>query len=207
MVVISAGLHHPTLRSAMLGAAREHGVRIVGPNCLGVLLPHAGLNASFAQRLPKAGGLALISQSGALVTSMIDWAAQRGIGFSGIVSVGDKADVDAGDCIDLFAADPRTRAILLYLEDVSDPAKFLSAARAAARSKPVIAIKAGRSDAAGRAALSHTGALIGSYAVYQAALRRAGVPAWWWWKPSPSFSTPPRCSTVGARRRAIASPS
>lgn len=175
VVVISAGLHDPMLRSAMLGAAREHGVRIVGPNCLGVLLPHAGLNASFAQRLPKAGGLALISQSGALVTSMIDWAAQRGVGFSGIVSVGDKADVDAGDCIDLFAADPRTRAILLYLEDVSDPAKFLSAARAAARSKPVIAIKAGRSDAAGRAALSHTGALIGSYAVYQAALRRAGV--------------------------------
>lgn len=174
-IVISAGLHDPALRAAMLKAAYDHDVRIVGPNCLGVLIPRARLNASFAQRSPVEGGLALISQSGALITSMIDWASERGVGFSGVISIGDRADVDVGDCIDLFATDAKTRAILLYLEDVTDPAKFLSAARAAARTKPVIAIKAGRSDAARGAALSHTGAMIGSYDVYLAALRRAGV--------------------------------
>ena len=176
-VVVTAGLHDSGLRQRMLDAARPHLLRIIGPNCLGVLLPHAGVNASFAQAAAGPGGLALLSQSGALVTSMIDWAAERDVGFSGIVSLGDGADVDFGDLIDLFAADPHTDAIALYVEAITDPGKFLSAARAAARVKPVIALKAGRTAGAGRAAMSHTGALTGAYDVHMAAFRRAGIVA------------------------------
>lgn len=174
-VVISAGLHDAELRQAMLDAARPYLLRIVGPNCLGVLMPHAAVNASFAHRSAQKGGLALISQSGALVTSMIDWAQARGVGFSGIASVGDMADVDLGDLIDLFAADPRTNAIALYVEGITNPAKFMSAARAAARIKPVILLKAGRSATAAGAALSHTAAIVGAYDVHLAAFRRAGI--------------------------------
>lgn len=174
-VVISAGLHDAKLRQAMLDAARPHLLRVIGPNCLGVLMPHANLNASFAHRSALRGGLALISQSGALVTSMIDWAQARGVGFSGIASVGDMADVDLGDLIDLFAADPRTNAIALYVEGITNPAKFMSAARAAARIKPVIVLKAGRSTPAAGAALSHTAAIVGAYDVHLAAFRRAGI--------------------------------
>ncbi|MGN6376570.1 MAG: bifunctional acetate--CoA ligase family protein/GNAT family N-acetyltransferase [Sphingomonas sp.] len=175
-VVISAGVHEDgALRQAMLDAARPHLLRIVGPNCLGVLMPHAALNASFAASPAAPGRLALISQSGAVVSAMLDWAADRRVGFSGIVSVGDMSDVDFGDLIDLFAADRHTAAILLYIEGITDAAKFMSAARAAARDKPVIAIKAGRAEGAAKAALSHTGAITGSYDVAAAALRRAGV--------------------------------
>jgi len=177
-VVISSGITASNgLKQAMLDAARPHLLRIVGPNCLGVLMPHAGLNASFARGAAKRGRLALISQSGALVTAILDWAGARDIGFSAMVSAGDMADVDLGDLLDLFAADPRTDAILMYVEGVTDPAKFMSAARAAARIKPVIAIKGGRSAAAGKAAMSHTGALAGSYDVYRAAFDRAGIVA------------------------------
>ncbi|HEU4961449.1 MAG TPA: bifunctional acetate--CoA ligase family protein/GNAT family N-acetyltransferase [Sphingomonas sp.] len=175
-VVISAGLHEdPALRQAMLDAAKPHLLRIVGPNCLGVLMPHIGLNASFAASPASPGRLALISQSGALVTAMLDWAADRQIGFSGIVSAGDMSDVDLGDLIDVFAGDHNTAAILLYSEGITNPAKFMSAARAAARDKPVIAIKAGRAEGAARAALSHTGSITGSYDVAAAAFRRAGI--------------------------------
>ncbi|WP_029934891.1 bifunctional acetate--CoA ligase family protein/GNAT family N-acetyltransferase [Sphingomonas sp. UNC305MFCol5.2] len=174
-VVLSAGFHDAQLRQRMLDAARPHLLRVVGPNCLGVVLPHARLNATFAHRNPNPGGLALISQSGALVTSMIDWAQSRAVGFSGIVSVGDMADVDLGDLIDLFAADPHTRTIALYVEGITQTAKFMSAARAAARTKPVIVLKAGRSNAAAAAAVSHTAALAGAYDVHQAAFRRAGL--------------------------------
>lgn len=174
-VIVSAGLHDPVTRQAILDAARPHLLRIVGPNCLGALLPHAKLDASFAPRAAAPGRLAFVSQSGALVTAMLDWAGTKNIGFSGIVSVGDMADVDLGDLIDLFAADPKTDAILLYVEGVTNPAKFMSAARAASRIKPVIAIKAGRTEAAGKAATSHTGALTGSYDVHAAAFRRAGI--------------------------------
>jgi len=175
-VVLSAGLTDAAgLKAPMLEAARRHGVRIVGPNCLGIMAPHARLNGTFARTPGRPGGLALISQSGALVTAMLDWAQTRNIGFSGVVSAGDMADVDLGDLIDLFALDPATDAILLYIEGVSDAAEFLSAARAAALHKPVIAIKAGKSPAAARATLSHTGALAGSYDVYRAAFDRAGV--------------------------------
>jgi len=175
-VVISAGVHEdPAPRQAMLDAAKTHTVRIVGPNCVGVLMPHIGLNASFAASSAVPGSLALISQSGALVTAMLDWAADRQVGFSGIVSVGDMSDVDLGDLIDLFAADRHTAAILLYVEGVTNPAKFMSAARAAARDKPVIAIKAGRAEGAAQAALSHTGSITGSHDVAAAAFRRAGI--------------------------------
>jgi acetyltransferase len=175
-VVISAGLTRSNgLRQAMLDAARPHLLRVVGPNCLGVLMPRARLNASFSRASARPGRLALISQSGALVTAILDWAETRGIGFAGVVSAGDMADVDFGDLIDLFATDPGTDAILLYVEGVTEAAKFMSAARAAARIKPVIAIKAGRSAEAGKAAMSHTGALAGSYEVYRAAFDRAGI--------------------------------
>jgi acetyltransferase len=174
-VVLSAGFHDSALRRQMLDAARPHLLRVVGPNCLGVVLPHARLNATFAHRSAGPGGLALISQSGALVTSMIDWAQDRRVGFSGIVSVGDMADVDLGDLVDLFAADPATNAIALYVEGITEPAKFMAAARAAARTKPVIVLKAGRSSAAAEAAISHTAALAGAYDVHQAAFHRAGM--------------------------------
>lgn len=177
-IVVSAGMHqNPTLRQAMLDAAKPHLLRIVGPNCLGVLMPHIGLNASFAASSASPGRLAFISQSGALVTAILDWAADRQLGFSGIVSVGDMTDVDLGDLIDLFAADRHTDAILLYAEGITDPAKFISAARAATRAKPVIAIKAGRAQGSAKAAMSHTGAITGGYDVAMAAFRRAGIVA------------------------------
>lgn len=175
-VVISAGITDANgLRHKMLDAARPHLLRVVGPNCLGISAPHAKLNATFARTAARPGRLGLISQSGALVTAILDWADNRQIGFSGVASVGDMADVDLGDLIDLFAVDPRTDAIMLYVEGLTDAAKFLSAARAAAVSKPVIAIKAGRTAAGAAAALSHTGALAGSYDVYRAAFARAGI--------------------------------
>jgi acetyltransferase len=175
-IVLTAGITAGSeLHSAMLEAARSSGLRIIGPNCLGVLMPHVGLDASFTGTTAKPGRLALISQSGALVTAILDWAAKRDIGFSAVVSVGDMADTDVGDLLDLFATDAKTDAILLYVESIGDAAKFMSAARAAARNKPIIAIKAGRGEAAGRATLSHSGALAGSYEVYRTAFDRAGI--------------------------------
>jgi len=175
-IVLSGGVTVQSgLRAAMLEAARATGLRIVGPNGLGVLAPHAHLNASFARGGALPGRLAFISQSGALVSSALGWASERGLGFSGVASVGDMADVDMAEMIDLFAADSHTDAILLYIEGIDDAASFLSAARAAARIKPVIAIKAGRDKAARAAAQSHTGAMAGDYETYACALERAGV--------------------------------
>ncbi|RYE03922.1 MAG: hypothetical protein EOP61_02705 [Sphingomonadales bacterium] len=174
-VVISSGFHDAEIRAATLAAAKPHLLRVVGPNCLGVLMPHAKLNASFAPRGAMPGRLAFLSQSGALVTAMLDWAAERNIGFSSVISAGDMADVDLGDLIDKLAADPATDAILLYIEGITNAPKFLSAARAASAIKPVVAIKAGRSAGSGKAALSHTGALIGAYDAHCAAFDRAGI--------------------------------
>lgn len=175
-VILSAGLTEANgLRQAALDAARPHGLRLVGPNGLGFLAPHARLNASFARGTPLAGGMALISQSGALISGLVDWATTRQLGFSGIVSVGDMADIDLADLIDLFAADPRTEAILLYIEGVTRGARFMAAAQAAARLKPVIALKAGRNPASGKAVRSHTGALAGAYDVHACAFERAGI--------------------------------
>jgi acetyltransferase len=173
-IVLTAGLDAATCQ-AMLDAARRHLLRILGPNCLGLLSPHARLNASFAHTDAQPGGLAFVSQSGALVTAMLDWAAGRGVGFSHFISLGEHADIDFGDLLDWLASDARTRAIVLYVESIEAPRKFMSAARAAARNKPVLVLKAGRSKQGQAAAASHTGALAGSDLVYDAAIRRAGM--------------------------------
>jgi acetyltransferase len=176
-IIITAGLGHgPGSLAAMAERnARAAGMRLIGPNCLGVLVPGAKLNASFAAAAPPPGDLALISQSGAIAAGLVQWAAGRGVGFSAIVSIGDSLDVDFADLLDHFALDRGTRAILLYIESVRDARKFMSAARAAARAKPVLVIKSGRHAQGAKAAATHTGALAGSDAVYDAAFRRAGL--------------------------------
>ena len=176
-IVITAGLGHGpgSLADQAKQAARIYGLRLLGPNCLGLFVPSARLNASFAVHQPKIGDLALISQSGGVAAGLVEWAAGRSIGFSGIVSIGDALDIDFGDLLDYFALDRKTRAILMYIESISDVRKFMSAARAAARVKPVIVVKAGRHGQAARAAATHTGALAGVDAVYAAAFRRAGL--------------------------------
>ncbi|BDT59589.1 GCN5 family N-acetyltransferase [Massilia varians] len=182
-IVISAGLDAPetagdpgrSLRQAMLDAARPWLLRILGPNCVGLLVPGIGLNASFAPATALPGRLAFVAQSGALVTAVLDWAAARRIGFSYFVSLGDGSDIDFGDLLDWLAGDAGTDAILLYAESVRQARKFMSAARGAARGKPTLIVKSGRGAEAARAAFSHTGALAGSDLVYDAAIRRAGM--------------------------------
>jgi acetyltransferase len=180
-VVLTAGLgtakdgHGRTLKQAMLDAANPYLLRILGPNCVGLLVPGIGLNASFAHTDALPGRIAFVSQSGALVTGVLDWARSRGIGFSKFISLGDSADVDFGDVLDFLASDADTGAILMYMEDVHHARKFMSAARAAARSKPTLVLKAGRVPEGAKAAASHTGALAGSDDVYDAAIRRAGM--------------------------------
>lgn len=173
-IVITAGLSAEQ-KQAMLDAARRHTLRILGPNCIGLLVPHLGLNASFAPANAAVGQIAFVSQSGALVTAMLDWANSRGIGFSHFVSLGEHADIDFGDMLDYLGSDSRTRAILLYIESIESPRKFMSAARSAARNKPVIVVKAGRSAQGQKAAASHTGALAGADDVFDAAISRAGM--------------------------------
>ena len=182
VIVMTAGLRQAdprdpsrTLEQAMLQAARPYLLRVLGPNCLGLLVPDMSLNASFAPAQALCGPLAFVTQSGALATAMLDWANERGIGFSHFVSIGDSADVDVGDMLDYLATDARTRAILLYIESVQNARKFMSAARAAARNKPVIVVKAGRAPEGARAAASHTGALAGSDQVFDAAVQRSGL--------------------------------
>ena len=175
-VVMSSGLGPgDPARQRMLDAARPHLLRVIGPSSAGLIAPGAKLNASTAHIDAAPGQIALLSQSAAIAFSMLDWAAARGIGFSQIVSLGEMADVDVGDYLDLLASDGRTRAILIYLESVPAARKFLSAARAVSRMKPVIAIKAGRDAEAARAAATHTGALSGADQVVEAALRRSGI--------------------------------
>ena len=179
-VVVSAGLEAQdasgtSLRQSMLQAAKPNLMRIVGPNTVGVLSPKRGLNASFAHLSPEPGHIAFVTQSGAVVTAVIDWAKPRGIGFSHLVSLGDMADVDFGDMLDYLASDRETHAILLYMEGIRQARKFISAARAAARMKPVIVVKGGRHPEGAKAAASHTGALAGADEVYDAAFRRAGM--------------------------------
>ncbi|MDX1610317.1 MAG: bifunctional acetate--CoA ligase family protein/GNAT family N-acetyltransferase [Halofilum sp. (in: g-proteobacteria)] len=170
-----AGADGRALERAMVEEGRRHGVRIVGPNCLGAMRPRAGLNATFSNNRALPGRLALVSQSGALCTAILDWALSRQIGFSAVVSLGDAADVDFGDVLDYLALDPQTHGILLYLEGVTATRRFVSGLRVAARMKPVVAVKAGRQGRGTEAARSHTGALVGADDVFEAALRRAGV--------------------------------
>ncbi len=180
-VVMTAAMsqHHDeegrTLQQAMLDAARPHTLRILGPNCLGMIVPAIGLNASFSHTDILPGKIAFISQSGALCTTVLDWARSGGIGFSHFISLGDKGDVDFGDMLDYLSSDATVQAILLYVESIKNARKFMSAARAAARNKPVLAIKAGRVAEGARAAASHTGALAGADDVYDAAFARAGM--------------------------------
>src|SRR4051794_24319122 len=177
VVIVSAGLGHGpgSLANAAERAAQQYGMRLIGPNCLGIMMPCVRLHASFSAHMPAAGNLALISQSGAIAAGMVDWAAQRAVGFSGIVSIGDQLDVDIADLLDYFALDEKTNAILLYIEAIKDARKFMSAARAAARIKPVVVIKSGRVAQGAKAAATHTGALAGADAVYDAAFQRAGI--------------------------------
>ena len=170
-----AGPEGRALQDRMLAAARRGGLRLLGPNCLGLMRTDAGLNATFSPVDALPGGLALVSQSGAICTAILDWARPAGVGFSSMVSLGGAADVDFGEVLDFLIADRATDAILLYVEGVRDARRYLSALRAAARVKPVVALKVGRYAAGSRAASSHTGALVGSDAVFDAALRRAGT--------------------------------
>ncbi|MFC5358515.1 GNAT family N-acetyltransferase [Azospirillum himalayense] len=173
-IVISSGFSKEQTQT-LREAAKPHLMRVLGPNSLGIMVPGRGLNASFGHVTPRKGDVALVAQSSMVVTSIADWATARGIGFSHLISMGDKADVDFGDLLDYLAGDATVRAILLYIESISDARKFMSAARSAARQKPVIVIKSGRTDEALEASTSHTGALAVSDAVYDAAFRRAGI--------------------------------
>ncbi len=179
-IIISAGFKEHGERGAALereimDVIRGTRMRIIGPNCLGVMNPLNGFNATFAQTIARAGNVAFISQSGALCTAILDWSLREMVGFSAFVSVGSMLDVGWGDLIDYLGNDPRTRSIVIYMESVGDAPSFLSAAREVSLTKPIIVIKAGRNDEAARAAASHTGALTGSDEVLEAAFRRCGV--------------------------------
>ena len=179
-VVISAGFRElgaegVALEQQIHEQLRRGSMRLIGPNCLGIMNPAMGLNATFAKDAPKAGNVAFLSQSGALLSAILDWSHREQVGFSAIVSTGSMLNVGWGDLIYYFGDDPHTKSILLYMESVGDARSFLSAAREVALTKPIIVIKAGRSQAASRAAASHTGALTGSDDVLEAAFRRSGV--------------------------------
>ena len=179
-VIISAGFKErgaegDALEKQIQEQLRHSSMRLIGPNCLGIMNPTIGLNATFAKDAPQAGNVAFLSQSGALLTAILDWSHREKVGFSAIVSTGSMLDVGWGDLIYHFGDDPHTKSILLYMESVGDARSFLSAAREVALTKPIIVLKAGRSEAASRAAASHTGALTGSDEVLDAAFRRSGV--------------------------------
>ncbi len=178
-IVISAGFKElgpagAALEQEVLDAARGH-MRLIGPNCLGVMRPITGLNATFAQAAARPGNVAFVSQSGAFCTAVLDWSLRENVGFSAFVSVGSIADVGWGDLIDYLGDDPHTKSIVLYMESIGDAPSFLSAAREVALSKPIILLKAGRTQQAAKAAASHTGAMLGSDEVLDAACRRTGV--------------------------------
>jgi acetyltransferase len=180
VIVISGGFAEMGPRGASqlratLDSARRHNVRLLGPNCLGVMRPSSCVNATFAHGSANPGTIGLISQSGALCTAILDWALPNGVGFSNVVSLGAESDIDFGEVLDFMVADPRTESIFLYIEGIKNARRFMSALRAAARCKPVLLIKVGKHPAGKQAALSHTGALVGADDVFDAALRRAGV--------------------------------
>jgi acetyltransferase len=179
-VVISAGFGEAgkkgrALQSRASEIARAHGIRFVGPNCVGLQRPASGLDASFLRGMPPPGHLGLVSQSGAICSAIVDWAGPNDLGFSSVISLGNAADIGFGDAISFLAADPATDAILLYVEGIRDARRFVSALRAATRLKPVIVLKAGRGTAAAAAASTHTGALLGTDAAFDAALERGGA--------------------------------
>jgi len=180
MIILSAGFREVgaagrQLEDRVMEAAHNYGIRILGPNCLGLIRPHWGLNATFGNNNARTGNLALVSQSGALCTAILDWAGQRRIGFSAVISTGIAADLDFGDILDFLVTDSRTDSILLYIEGLQDARRFMTGLRAAARVKPVIAIKVGRHGEGARASMSHTGALVGGDDAFSAAMARSGV--------------------------------
>jgi acetyltransferase len=179
-VIITAGFGEigaegKELENRLLENAKRYGIRLIGPNCLGVMRPSIGLNATFNKGGANTGNLALISQSGALCTAILDWAQINDVGFSSVVSMGSSADVDFGETLDYLVSDPQTQNILLYIEGIHESRRFMSSLRAAARIKPVILIKVGRHEAGSKAAMSHTASLVGSDDAFDAAVRRAGV--------------------------------
>jgi acetyltransferase len=180
LVVISAGFKEmgtdgAALERAIQSELRKGATRLIGPNCLGIMNPWLGLNATFAHDIARPGSVAFLSQSGALLTAILDWSLSENVGFSAIVSTGSMLDVGWGDLLSFFGQDEKTESILLYMESIGNARAFLSAAREVSFSKPIIVIKAGRSEAASKAAASHTGAMTGSDEVYDAAFRRCGV--------------------------------
>ncbi|NTV10897.1 MAG: GNAT family N-acetyltransferase, partial [Zoogloea sp.] len=179
-IVLTSGFSESGPRGAMLEratleTARRHRIRLLGPNCLGLLRPDLGLNATFALGGALKGSIGLISQSGALCAAILDWARPNNVGFSCVVSLGASVDIDFGEILEYLVSDPRTESIFMYVEGIKDARRFVSALRAAARVKPVLLIKVGRHPAGSQAALTHTGAMVGEDAVFDAALRRAGV--------------------------------
>ena len=173
-LVVSAGMD--TDQAADLKTiARRSGLHLLGPNCLGFQRPHAGLNASLAGPLAATGSLALVSQSGALTSSILDWARSNGVGFSAVVSLGPNTVVDIADVLDFLAADAQTQSIVVCMEGIANARRFMSALRAAANAKPVVVLKAGRKPAGNAAAQTHSGTIVGSDDVFAAALRRAGA--------------------------------
>ena len=180
IIIISAGFKETgpegkALEERITEIKKKYSMRIVGPNCLGVIRPIMRLNATFISKMPKPGNIAFISQSGALGTAILDWALHENIGFSNFVSLGSMIDVDFGDLIDYFGTDPKTKSILMYIEGITDARKFMSAARHFARTKPIIVVKAGKFSESARAAASHTGSLTGEDMVYDKAFKRAGM--------------------------------
>jgi len=179
-IIISAGFKEigsegKDIVNKILELKRRYNMRIIGPNCLGIIRPHIKLNASFASKMALPGNIAFISQSGALCTAILDWANSENIGFSNFVSLGSMIDVDFGDLIDYFGTDPRTKSIIMYIEGITNARKFMSAARHFARTKPIIVVKSGKFGESAKAATSHTGALTGEDEVYGAAFRRSGM--------------------------------
>ena len=179
-IVISAGFKESgpegaRLEQELLKEARRGGMRVIGPNCVGVMRPYSGMNATFAAQIARPGSVGFISQSGALCTAILDWSFRAHVGFSAFVSIGSMLDVDWGDLIDYLGDDPYTKSIVIYMESIGDARSFLSASRVVALTKPIIVIKAGRTEAAAKAAASHTGSLTGSDEVLDAAFRRVGV--------------------------------
>jgi len=180
IIIISAGFKEigsegKALEDKILEIKKKYNLRIIGPNCLGIIRPSINLNATFATKMPKPGSIAFISQSGALGTAILDWAIHENIGFSNFVSVGSMIDVDFGDLIDYFGTDPKTRSILMYIEGITNAREFMSATRHFARTKPIIVVKAGRFSESAKAAASHTGSLTGEDMIYDAAFKRAGI--------------------------------
>jgi acetyltransferase len=180
IIIISAGFKEigpegKALEDRITEIRKRYGLRIIGPNCLGIIRPSINLNATFINRTPKPGNIAFISQSGALGSAILDWAIHENIGFSNFVSIGSMIDVDFGDLIDYFGTDPKTKSILMYIEGITDARKFMSAARHFARAKPIIVVKAGKYGESAKAAASHTGSLSGEDLIYDKAFKRAGM--------------------------------